>query len=713
MKKIFFILIIFSTIKNNAQNGTYQVAETALPTFTNLATIVGIIGTNPATIHINKTITLNGNLTIPSNISLKFYNRAVINLNGKTLTINGPMDAGAFQIFNGKGVVNGLPKIDKAYPEWWKIETEDWTNAIQNAINFYPRVFFQSGDYKISKTINLSPFSNHIIIGNGESTNIISDMDNYLFYCGTTNGYPKNTAFENLTFHCKKGIKMNTENGDPNTLENIQILNIKIDRCYFHHNQGNGSYPDIAINLFEVFDSSIYENRINDFDIAIKLKGCDLNSIHDNRIQGFHLYGIADFSRPNGNQTGSQTSIIHNDILTFNGNQSTGAFIKSNNRHVIIRDNFLENNGSSINPLAYIDCSNVGLENNSTLSYSIDITGNRLSKGADFSYLINEEFKSLNLSDIPLSEEISQIPPSSFCKNLTNLELVKNMNIRFADRPKNINIFNVFSFREWGSFRTSNLFQNDINGCSIINPNNISDLGHDPDGHTATFNPKSIKLKKNTYIKIQISQKITGEINELNNLSKKLKIKIITRNTSSENFATINNDYYVTIKQNGENDNDAWAGHGNYICNNSSDTNFNNYTEYIVNPTIDFNSNSDYWLLLAPLNSDKEIRSIIIEPDYSICLSETKIKQEEKIIDIKDINELKVYPNPADNILNFDLGNNSSIKSLIIYDLNGRFIKDYTNEIINNSINVSALSAGNFIVKIVSENNTSKIILKK
>gem|GEM_PF-6212110 len=716
MRKILYIYLSFLSINSNAQNGTYQVDETAFPTFTDLTNLVTSIGTNSATIHINKTITLTDNDTIPENISLIFYNRAVINLAGKTLTINGPIEAGAFQIFSGIGTVNGNPKIDYAHPEWWKDPSVPyWTTAIQKAVDFYPKIIFQSRDYYIDNTIllNLNKQKNFNIYGNGRSTNIYCNNDVYIFKMESNYSFPTHSSIENIHFHCKKGIRIND---DSNESQNNQILNFKINRCIFSHDQGDGiettiddDTKDIAINLYEVFDSTISENLIQNFDIGIKQKGCDINSIYDNRIQGFNLYGVLNLSHPENDYTGSQTSIFRNDILTYNGtNSNEGAFIKSNSYHVIIKDNFLENGLNEI--FAYVDCSNINLNTNLSFPYNLDITGNRLSTGARFSYLINEEFKSLNLNDIPLALPIENIPPSSFCKNLNALETVRTLKVDYEDRPRHINVFNVFSFKEWSSFNSTNIFQIENNGVQTINSRNFCEISHDPDGHTARFNPKSLKIKNTKYIKFQISQKLSGELDELNSLPKNLIIKIITRNINIEDVTTNNNDYFVAIKSDKNTSSNIWQGFGEYNCHNGSDPNYNNYKTYIIKPGLDFNSSLDYWLLISASNSDKEIMCIIIEPDESKCYQEKNV---ENNINIKDINELKVYPNPVDNILKIDLGNNSTIKSILIYDLNGRLIENYTDKIVNQSINVSSLPAGNFIVKIVSENNTSKIILKK
>ena len=116
MKNFFFLPFLLILNLVNSQNYQVTTSITTYPTGTILDTIVSNIGTSNATLHINNTINLDNDLIIKGNISLKFYNGSFINLNGHTLTINGAMDAGAFQIFSGDGIVNGSPKIEQALP---------------------------------------------------------------------------------------------------------------------------------------------------------------------------------------------------------------------------------------------------------------------------------------------------------------------------------------------------------------------------------------------------------------------------------------------------------------------------------------------------------------------------------------------------------------------------------------------------------------------
>lgn len=761
VKLLFAALSLMLAPICNGQNGTYQANTTALTPYTDLASALTTVSTAQATIHVNKNYTLTGNLTIPENVSLKFYNGFKIKPNGFILTINGAMDAGAFQIFDmsSGGTTKGAPLIADAMPEWWQADiNSSWTKSIQYAVDFYPSVYFQARVYKMSYIsgtgiINLPKNNgtnlNHFLHGSGDKTILTSADDKYIFAMDDDANYHYSSTFENLYFITRKAIKMNntvTTYNDEN-----QINNLKVTRCHFTHpnklpvgspyyQSGAVTITDIALDFYEVFDSTISENLIEGYGIGIKLYGCDINSIHDNRIVEFKFYAIYDRSLLHtdspANMTGSQTSIVHNDLLCYKGDAGKGAFIKSNNYHVIIRDNYMENAGLEVpnDVLAYVDCTNADMGTTS-LAYNLEITGNRLSTRASFLYLLNEEFRSLTLTDISMAIPLNLIPPSSFYKNVGTgynaANLVRDIPITYATRPRSINIDNVFSFREWRSFNNTNLFDNSYNAALIINPTNISDLAYDGAGGVVTFTPKSIKAPMtaggNGSFRVQISQKISGLVGELNALPKRLKIKIITRNLATPSTSN-NNDYFAKILTSRD---DAtmgvWNGFGSYLCKNADGAANNNYNTYVITPNIVFDATTDYWLNLAPQNNNKEIRCIIIEA-IEECAESRKKDGETKEENIKDEgskdentqtlivkvnNEVNLTPNPAQSILSFDIKKDDILKSVQVYTETGSFIGDYTDQISNNTIDISNLPNSTYIVKIVTIANSATIIIKE
>lgn len=63
------------------------------------------------------------------------------------------------------------------------------------------------------------------------------------------------------------------------------------------------------------------------------------------------------------------------------------------------------------------------------------------------------------------------------------------------------------------------------------------------------------------------------------------------------------------------------------------------------------------------------------------------------------LNNIKIYPNPVDDVLNIDLGDNILIKSVNIVDINGRAVLTST----GSTINTSQLQSGFYIVRVDTE----------
>ncbi len=687
---------------------SYPTIDAAIDILNNTATV--------GTLIVDKSRSLLSSKTLNANKSIKFLNGNVISLNGNTLTINGAIDAGAFQIFAGTGSVNGNPKIAHALPQWWQSITEnDWTVSIQKAVDFYASVYFQSQNYTISSSIKLNTLHSHNLRGEGLISSI-TNTNRSVFAFEAINTVIRDdlagSLFEGLRINSDYGIQLNKDLNLGDVPENFKNLaNFKITDCFFYSQDAYSSNAGTAISMYQVFDSVISSNYFEGFNIAIKMVSCDINTISDNRVMNFGEYAILDLGR---DTYGSQNTIIHNDLLGYYGAENKGAYIKSTSRHIIIRDNFLETVPNNRKARAYIDCSAVDLnqikneDRTNTTSLIIDITGNRFSfANVIYSYLIRENFKTLNLSEANLITY--DVVKSSFCKDLTTLVPVDyiSLDVDFIENVKKvINISNCESFGQWHNYSTSKVFSNANNGSVIIDSKSLSTV-YDP-SKRITFSPNTFRIaKKEVPVWIKIDQKhVTG----LNNLPKNIKIIITTRNTSS--IQTANNDYYIALV-NSPGGPSLWNGFGGYTTNNTTQ---NNFVKYVIRPKIDINPSDDLSLVLVP-TVDVEIKSIEVADDTPLEIA-GKINNGNEINDTNNIKidateQLKVYPNPADDVLKIEVGNNSVIKSIQVYNLDGKFIKDFTSEVSNKSINVSALPSGNYIVKIATENEVSKIILKR
>jgi hypothetical protein len=136
---------------------------------TTIAGAVTAIGsTTPATLHVPPgTWPVAANTTITANILLKPESGAVLTVaNGVTLTINGPFQAGLYQVFSCAGtgqVVFGKPSVERLVPQWWGAKGDDSNNdslALQAMANCSMasgnlNMFCPAGIYKLTDTLQL------------------------------------------------------------------------------------------------------------------------------------------------------------------------------------------------------------------------------------------------------------------------------------------------------------------------------------------------------------------------------------------------------------------------------------------------------------------------------------------------------------------------------------------------------------------------------
>lgn len=145
---IFCSSAVFSQTEQITKGGTESDLEQIINTLNGLGTIT-VMGD----------FTIDSAITIPEGIELNFFkgNKFIIG-SGVTITINGSIRAGLYQIFdNNNGVISGNPKIEFLYPQWFGAKTDgsDATTAIQKtidlAIDLGLPVKFPQGTYKVNE----------------------------------------------------------------------------------------------------------------------------------------------------------------------------------------------------------------------------------------------------------------------------------------------------------------------------------------------------------------------------------------------------------------------------------------------------------------------------------------------------------------------------------------------------------------------------------
>ena len=167
------------------------------------------------TLLVTEPITVTGDMTIPENVLLKFEKGGkVIVSENQTLTVNGPIEAGLWHIFDGDGSVVGTPHSETLYPEWFGAVGDgitDDTTAIQTCLDLAgSQVKFKtSAIYLVKKT---NRFTEHFpkgdqpclflcgkdglsLIGNMASLKVVEHAQGILEVHDS-----KNMTIEDLTF---------------------------------------------------------------------------------------------------------------------------------------------------------------------------------------------------------------------------------------------------------------------------------------------------------------------------------------------------------------------------------------------------------------------------------------------------------------------------------------------------------------------------------
>ena len=131
--------------------------------YDSLADALTSIGSTPCELRITRATDVTADTTIPSTIRLNLSEGlgSFIIASGKTLTINGPFEAGLYQVFTGTGyAVFGTGSVTDIRPEWWggsyaglvkalaSISTASKTLIISNAVTI-------TGNMTILATTNL------------------------------------------------------------------------------------------------------------------------------------------------------------------------------------------------------------------------------------------------------------------------------------------------------------------------------------------------------------------------------------------------------------------------------------------------------------------------------------------------------------------------------------------------------------------------------
>jgi len=215
--------------------------------------IIDGIGTKQATMIFPRdgvgdstTYTFSTDVTIPSNIKVEIEKGAILSIaNTKTLTINGPFDAGLYQVFSGDGsVVFGSGAVAEVYPEWWGAKGDgatDDSDAISSALNHNYIEFCPEKTYIIDTISKSGAGSFELNLNNSTLKHKSSSVDDMLIFSAALNVTIRNGNIDgNYTNQTDKRILINAGGSS-----NVFITNVHFSDV--HTNAINvGKYNDEA-----------------------------------------------------------------------------------------------------------------------------------------------------------------------------------------------------------------------------------------------------------------------------------------------------------------------------------------------------------------------------------------------------------------------------------------------------------------------------------
>ncbi len=267
---------------NNLDDYSYQNANI----YASLDDAVTAIGATPTTLLINSALPMILSQTIPSTLTLKMDRAGIITIpitknliiNGYadlgagsgfagpgTLTINGPFNAGSYQVFSGfvtGSVTFGAGSVAEVYPEWWGITGTADEIAINKALAAFYKVKLLTKTYTLAATI--SGIRTGSILEGSSKTGTILAPNAETFTAITVSGLVTDWSMENFTINygvatgnlhatnpAAKGISLLKSGGE--TPYMFSIRNIRVLYPY------NGFYNDDLAFMYELSNVYIYK----------------------------------------------------------------------------------------------------------------------------------------------------------------------------------------------------------------------------------------------------------------------------------------------------------------------------------------------------------------------------------------------------------------------------------------------------------------------
>lgn len=247
---------------------------------------------------------VNADLTVDPGVTLEFVNGAKLNIAaGKSLILNGSVEAGITQIFAGDGQIKGDPLVKEFYPQWFGAMANgknDDSKGIQAAINtaasvggtvVFPPGLYTAGAISLKSGVRLS----------GEKGAMLQNVTSDTLFTGS--GI---SSFEIENLEGKIGFDLNASS-------DFSIRQLRITE-----NTGNWAFTSCS-------NGTILNNQIlntkNLTERIIYLSGCTDVLVQGNRIKNKTLFNGVDANLNTGINASSSKfcRIVNNHIENCGG----------------------------------------------------------------------------------------------------------------------------------------------------------------------------------------------------------------------------------------------------------------------------------------------------------------------------------------------------------------------------------------------------------
>ena len=392
--------------KNGVELG--QVAFVDARDYASISAALTAIGSDSRALFLAAgTWTISADLIIPANVTLVFERGAVAAIaSGKTLTMNGGISAGLYQIFSGAGTAAFGTTVSKVFPQWWgAIEdsgTTDNTTPINAALATGKVVTLINGGgyYKITDNItagvagtvlrspnqaqirqttagkyllnitasnvtidNLSFYGSQYATASLTEYGVFAhgaDTDNRIVGVRIKNCKMENVAYSGIHFRYANDLEALN-----NSVQNIHTHGILVESCSFGLIEGNrienvvGLYADSPSGAYGVAVAEASSNRTTD----------PQNT--DIRVIGNSVYNVPDWEGLDTHE-GIRVSIINNIVRKTQIGISVSTSETNSPRDCVVAGNVVDADGA-YTPQAGIIVSGKATDNR---AQNIAVTGN-------------------------------------------------------------------------------------------------------------------------------------------------------------------------------------------------------------------------------------------------------------------------------------------------------------------------------------------------